>query len=158
MAAVATVGQRCKVYLAGCRFRRGPIVEKMSVTQDLRSKTMAEFMFMLFDSEEWYDDMTVPDWEQDMAAHRAFGEAVEAAGARILGGAALQRSSTATIVRTPEGKAPLFTDGPFIETKEALGGFYLIEAKDLDQALELAVRCPVSQIEVRPVLDTSEPP
>jgi hypothetical protein len=47
------------------------------------------------------------------------------------------------------------TDGPFIETKEALGGYYLIEAADLDQALELARKCPSAHVEVRPVLDTS---
>ncbi len=49
---------------------------------------------------------------------------------------------------------PTVTDGAFIETKEALGGFYLIEAKDLDQALTLAAGCPSGTVEVRPVLDT----
>ena len=57
-----------------------------------------------------------------------------------LGGEALQPNPTATTVRVQDGK-PIVTDGPFIEAKEALGGFYLIEARDLDEALELAAAC-----------------
>ena len=53
------------------------------------------------------------------------------------------------------GGEPIVTDGPFIETKEALGGFYLVECKDLDQALALAKICPSGNVEVRPVMDTS---
>jgi hypothetical protein len=89
-----------------------------------------------------------------MKLHNAFAEAVEAAGASILGGAALEKSSTASTVKQGDGE-PLVTDGPFIETKEALGGFYLIDCKDLDQALALAKLCPSNNIEVRPVMDTS---
>jgi hypothetical protein len=75
----------------------------------------------------------------------------------FVGGEELQPTSTATTVRVREGRA-LITDGPFAETKEALGGFYLIEAKDLDEAIELAGQCPGAQwgsIEVRPVNDQS---
>ena len=71
-----------------------------------------------------------------------------------LGGEALQPNPTATTVRVEEGKT-IITDGPFIEAKEALGGFYLIEARDLDEALELAAACPGAKrggaIEVRPI-------
>jgi hypothetical protein len=70
-----------------------------------------------------------------------------------LGGEALQPVPTATTVRIRDGET-LTTDGPFAETKEALGGFYLVEAKDLDEALELAAKCPgahLGSIEVRPV-------
>ncbi|WP_405060687.1 YciI family protein [Kribbella sp. NBC_01505] len=116
---------------------------------------MAQYMFLLFDSEEWYDNITAEDWHSTMKLHTAFAEAVEAAGASILGGAALERSSTASTVKQREGAEPLVTDGPFIETKEALGGFYLVEARDLDQALELAKLCPSGNVEVRPVMDTS---
>ncbi|WP_328992286.1 YciI family protein [Kribbella sp. NBC_01245] len=115
---------------------------------------MAQYMFMLFDSEEWYDQITPEQWESTMKLHNDFSAAVEAAGASITGGAALERSSTATTVRQPDGNA-LVTDGPFIETKEALGGFYLIECRDMEQALELAKLCPSGNIEVRPVMDTS---
>ncbi|TCC62055.1 hypothetical protein E0H73_15165 [Kribbella pittospori] len=117
---------------------------------------MAQYMFLLFDSEEWYDNVTAEDWQQAMKLHGAFAEAVEKAGARILGGEALERSSTASTVKNREGAEPLVTDGPFIETKEGLGGFYLIEARDLDQALELAKLCPSANVEVRPVMPTSE--
>ena len=70
-----------------------------------------------------------------------------------LGGEALQPATTATTLRMKDG-AIVTTDGPFAETKEALGGFYLIEAKDLDEALELAAKCPgvrFGAIEVRPI-------
>ena len=70
-------------------------------------------------------------------------------------GEALQPTSTATTVRIRDGRT-LTTDGPFAETKEALGGFYLIEAKDLDEALALGADCPGAKwgsIEVRPIVD-----
>ena len=71
----------------------------------------------------------------------------------MLGGAALQPVTTATTIRVRDGLA-MTTDGPFAETKEALGGFYLIEARDLDEALELGAACPGAKygsIEVRPI-------
>ena len=71
------------------------------------------------------------------------------------GGEALQPNPTATTVRVEDGNT-IITDGPFIEAKEALGGFYLIEARDLDEALELAAACPGAKwgaVEVRPVWD-----
>lgn len=70
------------------------------------------------------------------------------------GGAALQATSTATTVRVRDGKT-LTTDGPFAETKEQLGGFYLLDCKDLDQAIEWAARIPGARwgsIEIRPEL------
>jgi hypothetical protein len=117
---------------------------------------MTQYMFMLFDDESWYDDLSEESWMEGMRLHADFAAAVEAAGAKITGGDALLRSSTATTVRNREGAEPLVTDGPFIETKEALGGFYLIDCKDLDQALGLAAKCPSAVVEVRPVMDTSE--
>lgn len=116
---------------------------------------MAQYMFMLFDTEEWYDQVTAEDWQSQMKLHTEFMAAVEAAGARVVSGEALQPSSTASTIKKGDGE-PLVTDGPFIETKEALGGFYLVEAKDLDQALALAKLVPSGNIEVRPVMDTSE--
>jgi hypothetical protein len=73
----------------------------------------------------------------------------------FVGGEELQPTSTATTVRVREGRT-LITDGPFAETKEALGGYYLIEAKDLDEAIALAGQCPGAQwgsVEVRPITD-----
>jgi len=73
----------------------------------------------------------------------------------ILGGAGLQPVTTATTVRLADGK-PLVTDGPFADTKEVFGGYYVYEADNLDQAIEMAARIPALRlggtIEVRPVL------
>ncbi len=117
---------------------------------------MTQYMFMLFDDETWHDNLDEASWMEAMQAHQAFAEAVEAAGGRVLEGNALEHTRTATTVRNTGGSdGPLTTDGPFIETKEAIGGYYVIEARDLDQALELAGKCPSPIVEVRPVLDTS---
>jgi hypothetical protein len=74
----------------------------------------------------------------------------------ISGGDQLQPADTATTVRVQDGRA-LTTDGPFVETKEALGGYYLFEADDLDAAIELAARIPAARmggaVEVRPVVE-----
>jgi hypothetical protein len=87
-----------------------------------------------------------------MEAHGRFAEQVVESGGKILGGEALQSTATATSIR-----GDVVTDGPFAETKEALGGFYLVEANDLDHALALGKLCPAPEggVEVRPVMDTS---
>jgi len=73
----------------------------------------------------------------------------------VTGGGQLQDASTATTVRVQDGRT-LTTDGPFPETKEALGGYYLLEAEDLDQAIEMAARVPAARlggaVEVRPLV------
>lgn len=73
----------------------------------------------------------------------------------MLGGAALQPVTTATTIRLADGK-PLVTDGPFADTKEVFGGYYLYEADDLDQATEMAARIPVLRlggtVEIRPLM------
>jgi hypothetical protein len=73
----------------------------------------------------------------------------------VTGGAQLQPAATATTIRVQDGQT-LTTDGPFAETKEALGGYYLIEADDLDAAIELAARVPAARlggaVEVRPLV------
>ena len=117
---------------------------------------MTTYMFMLFDDESWFDQLDENAWVEAMKLHGEFAAAVAAAGAKITGGEALLRSNTATTVRNRPGAEPLVTDGPFIETKEALGGYYVIECKDLDQALEFAKICPAGNVELRPVMDTSE--
>ena len=74
-------------------------------------------------------------------------------------GEALQSVASASTVRLREGQT-LITDGPFMETKEALGGFYLLNCRDLDEALEFAAKCPAAQfgsIEVRPIWDQEYP-
>jgi hypothetical protein len=90
--------------------------------------------------------------QQMMEAYGRYTQMLHDKGV-YLAGEALQPVQTATSVRVQDGRT-ITTDGPFAETKEALGGFYLVEAKDLDEALELGAACPGAQfgtIEVRPV-------
>ncbi len=74
----------------------------------------------------------------------------------VTGGAQLQPATSATTIRVQDG-SPLTTDGPFLETKEALGGYYLLEVDDLDAAIELAARVPAARmggaVEVRPLVE-----
>jgi hypothetical protein len=92
-----------------------------------------------------------------MQAHGRFAQAVDQQGGKILGGEALQPTTTATSIRS-DGQA--VTSGPLVATKEALGGFYLIEAADPEQALALAKQCPApgGGVELRPIMDTSGGP
>ncbi len=93
---------------------------------------------------------------QVMAEYNGYSQMLRDRGA-FVGGEALQPTSTATTVRVRDGQT-MTTDGPFAETKEALGGYYLIEAKDLDEALALGAACPGAKygsIEVRPIVDFS---
>jgi hypothetical protein len=96
---------------------------------------------------------SLPEDQQDAV----FGEYVAISQAPgVTGGDQLQPASTATTVRVQDGKT-LTTDGPFVETKEAMGGYYLLEADDLDAAIELAARIPAARmggaVEVRPVVE-----
>ncbi|UYM04472.1 YciI family protein [Solicola gregarius] len=113
-----------------------------------------KYMFALFGDEAKWANATEAEYAEGMRLHTEFAAAVEAAGAKIVGGEELRLAATATTVRT--GDAPLVSDGPFMESKEAFGGFYLIEADDLDQAIALAKICPEPAVEIRPVVDHSE--
>ena len=91
---------------------------------------------------------------EEMVPWIEFGEEATARGANPIGDA-LQPTSTATTVRVRDGKM-LTTDGPFAETKEVLGGYYMLECPDLDSAVELASKIPAAEygsIEVRPVME-----
>lgn len=100
---------------------------------------------------------TAPDpaeGERVMGEYWAYEKAVAEAGVKQAG-EALQPSTTATTVRVKDGE-PTVTDGPFAETREVLGGFYLLDVPDLDAALEWAARCPGAKygsIEVRPIME-----
>jgi hypothetical protein len=100
------------------------------------------------------DPSTVSE-EQRAATTAQYGEFTRAVREReaMQGGEALQSTATATTVRVRDGRT-LVTDGPYAETKEALAGFYLLDVRDLDEALELAAKIPGAQwgaIEVRPI-------
>jgi hypothetical protein len=116
---------------------------------------MTRYLFLIYGDESRLSDMTPEVWDEMLRAHQAWGESVAAAGAAIVAGEALAPSSTATSYRlSPDGADPVVTDGPFAETKEAVGGFYLVDAPDLDVALALARAMPVSGVEVRPIVPT----
>lgn len=114
---------------------------------------MPSYLFLLYGEYTEGPDDAPEDWTTSIAAHRAFEEVVAASGARILGGEALMPPSSARTVRTEEADR-LVMDGPFAEVKEALGGYYLIEAADFDAAVDLAKSCPEGIVEVRPVVPT----
>ena len=91
-----------------------------------------------------------------MQEYNAYSQMLRDTG-HYVSGEALQPTSTATTIRIRDGQT-MTTDGPFAETKETLGGFYLIEAQDLDEALVLGAACPGAKygsIEVRPIVDFS---
>lgn len=98
-----------------------------------------------------------PEQQAIMQEYFAFGAAGDEAGV-VVGGDALTPTTTATSVQVRDG-ATITTDGPFAETKEHLGGFYMLECDNLDTAIEWAARIPHARtgtIEVRPVVDFSE--
>jgi hypothetical protein len=114
---------------------------------------MTRYLFTLHQTEEWYDS-TPDEWAAGLKLHDEFVKAVERAGAQVIASEALQPSATAA-VSDNRGDQPVVTDGPFIETKEAVGGFYLIEVRDRAQALELAALLPSPRVEVRAVYEMS---
>jgi hypothetical protein len=113
---------------------------------------MAQYAILIYEAESGYASGSQEVSQQVMEAHGRFAGQVGEHGGKILGGDALEPTSTATSIRSD-----IVTDGPFAETKEALGGFYLIEARDLDHAIEIARLCPAQfgGVEVRPIMDTS---
>jgi hypothetical protein len=110
---------------------------------------MAQYLILIYESEEGYATASPEVFQEVMDAHNRFAQQVGELGGQLLGGNALQPTSTATTIRSD-----IVTDGPFVETKEALGGYYLIEAKDLDQALAISKLCPArfGGVEVRPIM------
>jgi hypothetical protein len=114
-----------------------------------------KYLLTLYGDENRGADRSPEQTREAMKAWDAFTKETQEAGA-FLGGEGLQPTSTATTVEVqPEGGEPIVTDGPFAETKEQLGGFYLLDCSDLDEALEWARKIPMpgGKIEVRPVMD-----
>jgi hypothetical protein len=112
-----------------------------------------KYMAIIFNDESSYASATPEEIGAIFAAHGEFSEAAGKAGV-LQGGDGLQPTATATTVRVRDGDR-LLTDGPYAETKEQLGGFYMLECKDLDEALAWAARIPEAKtgaVEVRPVM------
>jgi hypothetical protein len=112
---------------------------------------MAEYMILLFDDESAWAAAPRSEYDRMLQAHGRFQEQVVELGGKIVSSSALQDTGTATTIR-----GDVVTDGPFAETKEALGGYYLVDAADLDQVLAIAklvpVLSPTGGVEVRPVM------
>ena len=112
-----------------------------------------EYMLLIYNSEADSKKMSAAEQGQVYQEYMAFTQNLDKSG-KNKGGNALDGTSTATTVRVRNGKAAV-TDGPFAETKEQLGGYYLVEAKDLDEAISIAAKIPGAKygsIEVRPIM------
>lgn len=117
-----------------------------------------KYLLLIYSDETQWASMSEAEGQEVMAEYMKYTQDIHKSG-NYLGGDALQPTATATSVRVRDGKR-LTTDGPFAETREQLGGFYLVEAKDLDEAIDLAARIPsarVGTIEVRPIMPTPRP-
>jgi hypothetical protein len=111
-----------------------------------------KYLCLIYDDEKKMATMSKDDGEAFMGEYFAFTEGIKKTG-HYLGGNALQPVNTATTLRNRSGKLST-TDGPFAETKEQLGGYYLIEARDLNDALQVAAKIPSARtgsVEVRPI-------
>jgi hypothetical protein len=111
-----------------------------------------QYLLLIYEAEKNWETMAPAESQQIMTDYMTFTANVKKSG-HMVAGDALQPTKTATTVRVRDGKMQK-TDGPFAETKEQLGGYYLIEAKDLDEATMIASKIPSAKwgsIEVRPI-------
>ena len=111
-----------------------------------------KYLCLIYDDEKKMSQMSKPDGEKMMSEYGALTQDIKKSG-KYVAGEALQSVSTATTVRVRGGKMST-TDGPFAETREQLGGFYYIDAKDLNDAIQIAAKIPSARsgsIEVRPI-------
>jgi hypothetical protein len=117
-----------------------------------------KYLCLIYDDESTWATMSQADAEAMMGEYFAFTDGIRKSG-QYIAGEALQPVQTATTVRVRNGKLST-TDGPFAETKEQLGGYYLIEAKDLNDAIQVAARIPSAKsgsVEVRPIQVFEQP-
>ena len=115
-----------------------------------------QYLLLIYGNEGDWANLSEAEQGQIFGDYMAYTTQIQQSG-NYVGGEALEPISTATTVRVNNGKT-VTTDGPFAETREQLGGYYLVEAKDLDEAISLAARIPGAKhgsIEVRPIMPTS---
>jgi hypothetical protein len=116
------------------------------------------YLCLIYDDEKKVATMPENESNAFMGEYFAFTDGIKASG-HYLAGEALQPVETATTVRVRNGKVGT-TDGPFAETKEQLGGFYMIEARDLNDAIKVAAKIPsakIGSVEVRPIVEFNQP-
>lgn len=112
-----------------------------------------KYLCLIYGSEQEWQKLPKAQMDAIMGEYYTFSDELAASG-KMLGGEALEPVNTATTVRVRQGKT-VTTDGPFAETKEQLGGFYLIDATDLNDAIQIAAKIPDAKtgcVEVRPVM------
>jgi len=117
-----------------------------------------KYLCLIYDEEKKLSARSKAESDAFTGEYFAFTEAIQKSG-HYLGGEALQPVHTATTVRVRNGQVST-TDGPFAETKEQLGGFYLIDARDLNDAIQVASKIPsarLGSIEVRPIREFTQP-
>ena len=117
-----------------------------------------KYLLLIYENEASFAGLSEAEQGQVFQEYMDYSNRIRKSG-NYVAGQALQPISTATTVRVKNGKT-ITTDGPFAETREQLGGFYMVEAKDLDEAITLAAGIPGSRtgsIEVRPIMPTPEP-
>lgn len=117
-----------------------------------------KYLLMIYENEKRMEVQQTEEGRVMKSEYVAFTESIKKSG-NFVAGEALQPTTTATTVRIRDGKR-LTTDGPFAETREQLGGFYLVEARDIDEAIALASRIPgarTGSVEVRPVVNFTQP-
>lgn len=116
------------------------------------------YLCLIYDDEKQWEAFSKSEQEAGMAEYNAYTDAIKKSG-HYIGAEALQPTRTATTVRVRNGKLSA-TDGPYVETKEQLGGFYLIDATDLNDAIQVASRIPSARwgtVEVRPIQEFEQP-
>jgi hypothetical protein len=117
-----------------------------------RRRGTVKYLMLMYGAERVWENMPTEQMDRIYAAHRAYGEEMQKAGV-IRGGAELRPTTTATTVRFAGGR-PTTVDGPFAETKEQLGGYYMIEVDNVDQAIAWAEKMPGmtdGAVEIRPL-------
>jgi hypothetical protein len=142
-------------YVAASR----PHARREKRRQSAKERSPMQYMYLIYSDEKWWATASDAEREAGMAAYLAYTKALIDAGV-YESGAPLQPTTTATRVRvSADGKSSVL-DGPYVETKEQLGGYYLVNVANLDEAIAWAARCPGAShgtIEVRPIMEVPAP-
>jgi hypothetical protein len=122
--------------------------------QSPQEETAVQYLCLIYEDEREWQKLPQAESEKVIGEYSAYTESIRKSG-HYVGGNALQPTQTATTVRVRKGKVST-SDGPFAETKEQLGGYYLLQARDLNEAIQIAARIPGARfgaVEVRPIME-----
>jgi hypothetical protein len=144
-----------EVFWNGCRIQAGSNVigpAEHDARPERKKESTMKYLLLIYGNEANMQSASKSEVDQMHAAYGAYTEALQKAGV-IVGGERLRPTTSATTVRARDGK-PQVLDGPYADTKEQLGGYYMIDVPDLDAAISWAARCPGAShgtMEVRPI-------